>query len=272
MEQFRSGEVAYLLNNGVTDGSQTWYQTCGEGLPSYSGKTVYSGYLSCGADAAKVYTNDSTISAEYVHDYSEGPQFIWAEDHTCSAVFTCGRDAAHTETITCSITSFSDEDKTVYTASVTKYGTTYTDDNTVPIIRINVDITWGDMDFTYTDDGGWAPSQEGGNLVTVENSGNTAVTVSVDFTKTGAYGLTGSVQLTDDAEEGETEQETEDGTEQESSPAPQSAAGAENEAGLESAVLKVKERKTFELVISGKPEDVLEQAEFGYIRVTITAA
>lgn len=27
-EQFRSGEVAYLLNNGVTDKTQVWYQTC----------------------------------------------------------------------------------------------------------------------------------------------------------------------------------------------------------------------------------------------------
>lgn len=40
-EQFASGEVTYLLNGGVTDGTQAWYQTCGEGLPSFSGKTVY---------------------------------------------------------------------------------------------------------------------------------------------------------------------------------------------------------------------------------------
>ena len=40
-DQFASGEVAYLLNNGVTDGTQTFYQTCGKGLPVFSGETVY---------------------------------------------------------------------------------------------------------------------------------------------------------------------------------------------------------------------------------------
>lgn len=39
--QFASGEVAWLLNSGVTDGTQTFYQTCGEGLPEFTGLTVY---------------------------------------------------------------------------------------------------------------------------------------------------------------------------------------------------------------------------------------
>lgn len=42
---FNSGEVAYKLNNGVTDGTQAWYQTITgdekQNYPSFSGKTVY---------------------------------------------------------------------------------------------------------------------------------------------------------------------------------------------------------------------------------------
>lgn len=40
-EQFASGEVTYLLSGGVTDGTQVFYQTCGVGLPAFSGDTVY---------------------------------------------------------------------------------------------------------------------------------------------------------------------------------------------------------------------------------------
>lgn len=40
-EQFASGEVAWLLNEGNTDGAQAYYQTCGEGTPVFTGQTVY---------------------------------------------------------------------------------------------------------------------------------------------------------------------------------------------------------------------------------------
>ncbi len=40
-EQFASGEVAWLLNEGNTDGTQAYYQTCGEGTPAFTGQTVY---------------------------------------------------------------------------------------------------------------------------------------------------------------------------------------------------------------------------------------
>ena len=40
-EQFASGEVCYLLNKGVTDGTQVWYQTIGtDDKPLFEGKTV----------------------------------------------------------------------------------------------------------------------------------------------------------------------------------------------------------------------------------------
>ena len=40
-DQLASGEVTYKLNQGVTDGTQSWYQTCGTGLPAHQGATVY---------------------------------------------------------------------------------------------------------------------------------------------------------------------------------------------------------------------------------------
>ena len=46
IETFRSGEVAYLLNKGVTDGTQVWYQNIDNGetpdfYPLFTGGTVY---------------------------------------------------------------------------------------------------------------------------------------------------------------------------------------------------------------------------------------
>ena len=41
-DQFESGEVTYLLNKKVTDGTQAWYQTIGtDKLPMFSGGIVY---------------------------------------------------------------------------------------------------------------------------------------------------------------------------------------------------------------------------------------
>jgi len=54
--QFASGEVTWLLNGGVADGTQAWYQTCGTGVPAFTGDTVYYGYASCDA-AEKQYSN-----------------------------------------------------------------------------------------------------------------------------------------------------------------------------------------------------------------------
>ena len=41
-EAFARGEVAYLLNNGITDGTQVWYQNIGsDRYPVFEGETVY---------------------------------------------------------------------------------------------------------------------------------------------------------------------------------------------------------------------------------------
>ena len=63
--QFASGEVAYLLNGGKTDGSQVWYQTLGEqSYPTLDSEqeTVYLG----GTCTDRQYSNDATVT----HDES----------------------------------------------------------------------------------------------------------------------------------------------------------------------------------------------------------
>lgn len=58
--QFASGEVAYLLNHEVTDGTQVWYQNIDNGktpddYPVFDGGTVYFGYV-CDSES-KIYSN-----------------------------------------------------------------------------------------------------------------------------------------------------------------------------------------------------------------------
>ena len=66
---FSSGKIAYLLNQGITDGSQAWYQTCGQGIPAFTGKTVYAISNSCYiGDGISGYTNQVTVVP--VHNYN----------------------------------------------------------------------------------------------------------------------------------------------------------------------------------------------------------
>ncbi|MBQ7344983.1 MAG: starch-binding protein, partial [Oscillospiraceae bacterium] len=66
MEQLASGEVTYLLNVGVTDGTQGWYQTCGVGMPGHTGETVYQ-VTDCGGNVG--YSNQD---GDLGHDYVDG--------------------------------------------------------------------------------------------------------------------------------------------------------------------------------------------------------
>ena len=94
--QFASGEVCSLLNRGVTDGSQYWYQNIDNDaekdavpVPDTSHGTVYSGYQGC----IKAYSNTKlpdTLSHETV-DYT-------VEDNVLTGV--CKADPSHTVTIT----------------------------------------------------------------------------------------------------------------------------------------------------------------------------
>jgi len=69
-EHFASGEVTYLLNNGITDGSQVWYQTCGADLPDFEGQTVYKGYTSCSSSQTEPgYSNEYLYPEKPAHSY-----------------------------------------------------------------------------------------------------------------------------------------------------------------------------------------------------------
>ena len=72
--QFENGEVAYLLNNSVSDGTQKWYQTIGEdSIPTLNNArgTVYYATLLCGGEknVGNTYANTQEVSIE--HDYNE---------------------------------------------------------------------------------------------------------------------------------------------------------------------------------------------------------
>lgn len=114
--------------------------------------------------------------------------------------------------------------------------------------QISVDITWGELSFTYSDgtwnpdtheyDGeGWTVDEEGGNTVKVENNGNTAVSVSFAYNAT-VDGITGS--FTD----GET-------------PVSEPVSLPENGSS------------TVYLILAGKPENELMEATIGSVTVTI---
>ena len=73
-EQFASGEVAYLLNRGVTNGTQKWYQTIGEdSLPTLNNTrdTVYGGYGYCGS-SERIYVNTPITETRPDHSYTDG--------------------------------------------------------------------------------------------------------------------------------------------------------------------------------------------------------
>ena len=87
MDQLVSGEVTYALNQGVTDGTQGWYQTCGEGLPAHSGKTVYQ-VFGCGSSAG-AYSNDPDSAAEHSYSGAVTKEATCAEDGI--KTFTCSQ-------------------------------------------------------------------------------------------------------------------------------------------------------------------------------------
>ena len=113
-EQFYSGEVCYLLNNGVTDGTQAWYQKIGDdNYPTFTKNgtenTVYGGYEHhsdtphCSNSKNDIIKEFSHVHAydRYAEDEEHGfhdinleGEYTWTdnEDKTAasvSATFTC---------------------------------------------------------------------------------------------------------------------------------------------------------------------------------------
>ena len=96
------------------------------------------------------------------------------------------------------------DDGDQYPVLDTTHGIVYLEDGnyTNTLTVISVDITWGDLSFTYSDgtwnpdtheyDGeGWTVDEEGGNSIKVENTGNTDVNVTYEY-KADETGITGS--------------------------------------------------------------------------------
>ena len=122
------------------------------------------------------------------------------------------------------------------------------DPNGNPAQVISVDITWGELSFTYSDgtwnpethtyDGaGWNVDEEGGNSIKVENTGNTDVNVTYDY-KAVENGITGSLT---------------DGENPVSAP----------------VSLPANNSSTVYLILADKPENELMEATIGSVTVTI---
>ena len=94
VEIFKSGEICYLLNDKISDGTQAWYQKLSEEtgdpyptLVKEEGNTVYDGYVNC----TKAYTNEKDSKETHTFTYTAKEDTLtatckWAEDHQASAV------------------------------------------------------------------------------------------------------------------------------------------------------------------------------------------
>lgn len=164
-ERFASGEVCWLLN-GEKSENVVWYQTCGTGFPTFSGKTVYRvqrqkeggrademivAYTNekeqkRAADNAPEQTQDSGASAA-THVYQE-PEWEWEDYKAAKAVFTC-RDCGEKRTREAVITKSTKaatcaaQGETVYTAIVELDGKTYEDRKTIHSEKLpHQPLTW----------------------------------------------------------------------------------------------------------------------------------
>lgn len=167
-----------------------------------------------------ICTNEGTTVTDTKTDHS----FIWVVDRA-PTVSTDG--LRHEE---CTVCGYARPQET-YTVDI-----------------VSVEITWGAMEFTYSDgtwnaethtyEGeGWMPDETDGNRITARNNGNVAVSVSYCYTQTNS---TVSGSFTDGQ-------------------APITAPVA----------LPVGDTKKVWLILNGKPTETLEKAVLGSVTVTI---
>ena len=92
-DQFKSGEVAYLLNKGNTDDTQTWYQNLSGNIDSWpvgkntGSNTVYKVKILCGGtnEIGKTYANTSNdITEEHNYVLSDNPDEKGLYDLGCT--------------------------------------------------------------------------------------------------------------------------------------------------------------------------------------------
>ena len=153
-EQFASGEVCWLLNDGRSE-NVVWRQTCGAGFPAFGGKVVYQVRRpKTGGNADEMivaYTNEkekkqasNNASTEESnsentngHVYQE-PEWEWKEFSFAKAVFTC-QECGEKLSLEASISNKTTkatcgkEGETIYTAFVDRDGESYTDKKTVKL-------------------------------------------------------------------------------------------------------------------------------------------
>ena len=203
LEQFKSGEVTWLLNDQKSDDSVVWRQTLAtNAFPGFHGRIVYT-------NEAGTYQNDTfeTPTAELFTFVPPENLEQNGEKKEASVYLNSGITGMGTFTV-----RYKKSGGTTYLASapteVGAYevwislsdGTRYNGGElqigtftiTEPAI-VSVDITWGSLEFKYQDgkwdpetckytESGWTTEQEDDASITVTNSGNVAVDVEYRFT------------------------------------------------------------------------------------------
>lgn len=139
-------------------------------------------------------------------------------------------------------------DLVVYVTASDNAGNTYTATYGLHVDIVSVDITWGDLEFTYTDGtwnagthayegGGWTADSTDGNKITVENKGTTGINVSAAYAGSGAV----SGSFTD----------------------------SEGSAVTGSVTLPVNGTKVIYLALAGKPAAALNKDTLGTVTITL---
>ena len=203
LEQFKSGEVTWLLNDQKSDDSVVWRQTLAtNAFPGFHGRIVYT-------NEAGTYQNDTfeTPTAELFTFVPPENLEQNGEKKEASVYLNSGITGMGTFTV-----RYKKSDETSYLASAPTEAGTYevwislsdgtrynggelqmgTFTITEPEI-VSVGITWGSLEFEYQDskwnpetckytESGWTTTQENDASITVTNNGNVDVDVEYRFT------------------------------------------------------------------------------------------
>ncbi len=139
-EQFKSGEVAYLLQGTQED--EIWGQKLGtDNYPVLGGDKVYGGYTAC-TDTDKTYTNDADVSEERIpHNYVNG---------FCTG---CGGIESATDENEDGIFEIGNAGQLYWFAEYVNAGNTYAD----AILTDNIVVNEGEMASNSTDARVWTP-------------------------------------------------------------------------------------------------------------------
>ena len=157
-QQFASGEVCSLLNHGVSDGSQYWYQNIdndGEKdqapVADSSHGTVYTGYQEC----VKSYSNEKLPESPTAHD-----TIYTAQGNVITGI--CKKDSAHSVRMT-----------------VSGKGVVY--DKTAHAVDIGIELSeeWGKIEVPYE----IFYTREGTRTEDLTSPGTIKATVSVGTAK-----------------------------------------------------------------------------------------